>query len=174
MPLKDKRAGNKPKNRKLATTTKGKKLTANQWQNTLQQNKFLDLWTNPENTRTFSRAYLSAIEAGYTPYYAQKISNPIVGNKWLSEYVKGLSLTPKHIQAKLEEIALKEDNNSKSPADTQLKSLELLMKLHNIGDKSTTNITLVQPILSGQSVKVDSDNSTPNSTLDSNTTIIDQ
>ena len=57
--------GLKPKDRKLATQSKGK-LTANQWQNTPQQNLFMELWLSPalnsQPNPYFSNAYQSALQ----------------------------------------------------------------------------------------------------------------
>lgn len=149
--IKDKRKGKPPLQRKLATTTKKTKLTANQYQATPQQDMFMDYWTNPKHTATFGNAYESALKAGYSPKYAIKITAPTTTNQWITEYRKGLNLTPEHITKKLEDIALNENNNSKSPADTQLKGLELLMKIHNLGDSKQLQINNIQvtPILGG-------------------------
>ncbi len=164
---KDKKRGQKkglkPKQRKLATTVRTQakkgKLTANQWQNTPQQNLFMELWMNPDHKDTFGKAIQAAQKAGYSTSYSLRITAPSNLTKWISEYRKGLELTPKHIENKLQQIVLNENNNSRSPADTQLKGLELLMKLHNIGEK-TSNLTVnvVQPILASQSVRKQVDN----------------
>lgn len=159
----DKRKGLKPKGRKLATPSQGKKLTGNQWQNTPQQNLFMGYWLDP-NSETFSNAYASALRAKYSPHYAVLIAAPTTANKWIKEYLKNTVMDGEHVKQGLQDIYLnpKTYNNSRSPADTRLKALELLGKVTGIindkGNSMTVNV--VQPILAGESVssrKVDVD-----------------
>jgi len=147
--------GLKPRDRKLATTTNKNKLTGNQWQNTPKQNLFMKLWLEPSSI-TFGNAHASALEAGYSPYYAQQLSSPSVNNKWITEYTKGTVMDAEHTKQALQDVYLnpKTYNNSRSPADTRLKALEILAKVNQMIDsKQTTNNILVQPILSGKSVE---------------------
>jgi hypothetical protein len=61
-----------------------------------------------------------------------------------------------HIVQSLQSIALnpEEYNNSRSPADTRVKSLETLAKIGGLIDKQgPVNFNFVQPILGGQSVR---------------------
>lgn len=147
------RKGEMPKDRKLATTTKGAKLTANQWQNTPQQHKFMEHWLEP-SSKTFGNAYQSALQAGYGDAYASQISSPAVNNKWIQEYTKRLVLSEEHIVAAIQNLALNTDDpiDSRSPADTRLKALEILSKIKGMIDQkhNTTNV-IVQPILGGLS-----------------------
>lgn len=149
---KDARTGLKPKDRKLATTTKKSKLTANQWQGTPQQNKFMDDWINPTSP-TFGNAYESAISAGYSPKYANQIAAPAINNKWIQEYKNKIEFGPEHVKQGLQQLAIKA-NNSRSPDDTRLKSLETLAKIFGMIDsKNQVNVGIVvQPILGGESV----------------------
>lgn len=146
--------GLKPKNRKLATTSKGK-LTANQWQNTPQQNLFMQLWLEP-SSETFGNAFASAMSAKYSRSYAIQIASPAINNKWIQEYTKGTVMDAEHTKKALQDVYLnpKTYNNSRSPADTRLKALELLAKVNGqIDNKGVVNNILVQPILGGTSVE---------------------
>ncbi len=148
---KDKRVGLKPKDRKLATQTKGKKLTANQWQATPQQELFMEGWLTPTSP-TFGNAYRSALAAGFNNHYAAIIASPNTNNKWISEYLKKQELTPEHIKQLLQSLAIKA-NNSRSPDDTRVKALEVLSKIHGMIDRgNNVQVTVVQPILGGESV----------------------
>ena len=152
MKVKDKRVGLKPKDRKLATTTKKRKLTGNQWQATPQQELFMEGWLTP-TSQTFGNAYRSALVANYSPHTARLISSPSLNNKWISEYLKKLDLTSEHIKQLLQSLAIKVDN-SRSPDDTRVKALETLAKIHGMIDRGNkVEITVVQPILGGESVK---------------------
>jgi hypothetical protein len=150
----DQRKGKKPKDRTLVKQpAKGKRLQANQWTNTVQQNQFMEYWLTP-SSETFANAYKSALKAGYSPYYATRITAGAVGNKWLEVYVRRASMSEEHVMQGLVDLYSnpKSYNNSRSPADTRVKVLELLAKITGIldGDKHTTNI-IVQPILGGAS-----------------------
>jgi hypothetical protein len=145
--------GLKPKDRKLATTTKKNKLTANQWQNTPQQNLFMEYWLTP-TSETFSNSYRSALKAKYSPHYALVISAPTTANKWITEYLKATNMDSEHIKQSIQDVYLnpKTYEMSRSPADTRVKALELLARVTGLLDnKHTTNVTVVQPILGGNS-----------------------
>lgn len=146
--------GPKPKDRKLIKQPKpGKKLTANQWANTPQQNIFMEAWLEPSSP-TFSNAYRSALAAGYSPKYANQIVSRDTGNDWIREYVRASFMGSDHIVKAFQDMYLnpKSYNNSRSPGDTRLKALELLSKITGLLDgNQQTNITIVQPILGGAS-----------------------
>lgn len=143
--IKGKKEGLKPKERAMAKV-------ANQWKNTPQQHLFMENWLTPTSV-TFGNAYKSAVAAGYSDYYAQKIASPNTCNKWIGEFVKRLSLTEDHIIAGISELALSKELDSRSPADTNLKAYELLMKASGMIDsKSGTTVNIVQPILGGNSI----------------------
>lgn len=151
--MKDARKGLKPKQRKLATTGKGK-LTGNQWQNTPQQNKFMTAWLDPKSP-TFGNAYRSALEAGYNERYAAQIASPPINNKWIQEYRRLSKLEVEHLEQKLISMINGEitRNESNSPEDTRIRAMELLGKFTGkLNDKGNTTNILVQPILSGTSV----------------------
>jgi hypothetical protein len=152
--------GLKPADRKLATQTKGKKLTANQWQNSPQQDKFMELYMNPKS-ELFGNAYHSALAAGYKPSYAHKICAPTTLNEWIGHYRKQIELTPKHITQGLQDMYLNPSSyvDSRSPADSRLKALELMAKVSGMIDNKhqVTNI-VVQPILGGESVRTKVEN----------------
>jgi hypothetical protein len=146
--------GLKPSERNLTTESKGK-LTANQWQNTPQQNLFMELWLDVSKP-TFGNAYQSAIQAGYSDYYAQQLAAPSVNNKWITEYTKGTVMDAEHTKKALQDMYLNPAsyNNSRSPADTRVKTLELMLKVNGqIDNKGSINFTVVQPILGGKSVQ---------------------
>lgn len=150
--------GYKPKDRPTNSlapqhTTK-RKLTANQWQNTPQQNLFMQCWLDP-GSDTFSNQHRSALKAGYTDSYAMRIASADTGNQWISNYLKMTNMDSEHVKQGLQDIYLnpKTFNNSRSPADTRLKALELLAKVTGLlNDKPSTTVTIVQPILGGTSV----------------------
>jgi len=144
--------GLNPKDRKMATTSKGK-LTGNQWQNTPQQTKFMEHWLDPRSA-TFGNAYKSAIEAGYKPQYANQLASPSINNKWIQEYTKKLNLTDEHIKQGIQQLAIRA-NQSRSPDDTRLKAYETLARISGMIDNKGTTVNIVQPILSGLSVKQD-------------------
>ncbi len=157
---KDKKRGQKkglkPKQRKLATTVRTQakrgKLTANQWQNTPQQNKFMECWLTPSSP-TFSNAYRSAIEAGYSPHYAAQIISTKSTQKWITDYMRNNIMNEEHVRQGIQELALKA-NDSRSPDDTRLKAYELLGKATGLlNDKQQINVINVQPILGGSSVQ---------------------
>lgn len=152
--MKSSAAGLKPKDRKLAVRKPGKKLTANQWQNTPKHTRYMELWLDPRSN-LFGNAHASALEAGFSPYYANQIASPSVGNKWITEYTKKLTLTDEHIRQGIQSLAISA-NNAKSPDDTRLKAYEILSRINGMIDsKNTTNVVLVQPILNGSSVPKD-------------------
>lgn len=145
--------GLKPKDRKLVKTPKpGKQLTANQWTNTPQQNLFMQKWLDPKSP-TFSNAYQSAIEAGYSTYYAQQITSRKSAQNWITEYVRSNVMTDEHVRQGIQELAIKA-SNSRSPDDTRLKAYELLGKATGLlTDKKDVTINIVQPILGGASTE---------------------
>lgn len=137
----------------MATKKPGKKLTANQWQNTPQQHLFMDNWITPTST-TFGNAYQSAINAGYSTYYATQITAPAVLNQWIKDYTRKLDFGPEHIKQGLQQLAITA-RDSKSPDDTRLKAYEILAKITGMIDNKNVNVTQVnvQPILGGESMK---------------------
>lgn len=146
--------GLKPKDRPMAIKQPNKQLTGNQWRNTPQQNTFMEAWLQPSSP-TFSNAYQSALKAGYSEYYAQKLTAADTGNAWIGEYVRMAHMKPEHVIQGLQDIYSnpRSYNNAKSPADTRLKALELLAKITGILDgQQHTSITIVQPILGGASI----------------------
>ncbi len=149
----NKAKGLKPNKRKLGVKKPGKKLTANQWQNTPQQHLFMDNWITPKSS-TFGNAYQSAINAGYGSKYAMQITAPTVLNQWISEYTRKLDFGPEHIKQGLQQLAVRAQD-SKSPDDTRLKAYEILAKITGMIDNKNVNLTQVnvQPILGGESIK---------------------
>lgn len=115
-----------------------------------KQRLFLEYWITPES-ETFANAYRSALKAGFAPKYALNITS--ANPKWLLENIDKMDLHPEHIKQGIQRIATGEIN-SRSVDDTRLKAYELLGRYAGI-DQKQTNITVVQPILGGQSLKVD-------------------
>lgn len=165
---KDKRVGKKATSRKLQTIKGKKELTANQWQNTPQQLKFMEAWLTPTSP-TFGNAYQSALEAGYNDKYARTIVSDSTDNKWISEFMNKTEFTEHHILQGIQEIYSNPEvyNNAKSPADTRLKALEVLGKSKGMfKDNNRTTVNIVQPILAGQSYKPTDTEASPAEIID--------
>lgn len=111
--------------------------------------RFMELYLNPES-ETFGNAYQSGLAAGFSKHYATNILN--VAPKWLASYLEKSDFTSDHIKQLLQSLAISAEN-SRSPDDTRLKAIELMMKSMGMIDKQgSTNFTIVQPILGGKSV----------------------
>lgn len=122
-----------------------------------KQRLFIDYWINPES-ETFANAYQSALRAGFAPTYAMNMTGQ--APKWLSESINKLELHPEHIKQGISKIATGEIN-SRSVDDTRLKAYELLAKYSGMDKDKHVNITVVQPILGGQSTHIDNDPKQP-------------
>jgi hypothetical protein len=112
-----------------------------------KQKLVIKYWTD-ERSESFGNLYQSAINAGFRPSYALKLSSnrPL----WLSETILA-NYEPEQIKQGIQNIA-KSAVDSRSPDDTRLKAYELLAKISGMIDsKHQTNVTLVQPILGAQS-----------------------
>ena len=118
-----------------------------------KQTLFIDLWTDPQS-ETFGNAYKSGIKAGFTVSYSKNLTH--LAPKWLSEYMEGSDFRPEHVKQAIQDMYFNPESykDAKSPADTRLKALELYSRITGMLDnKQNVNVTLVQPILSGASVK---------------------
>lgn len=112
-----------------------------------KQKKTIQYWVD-EHSESFGNLYQSAVNAGFRPSYALKLSSN--RPSWLSETVLA-NFEPTQIKQALQNLAMSAPN-SRSPDDTRLKALEILSKITGmIDNKQTTNVMLVQPILGGQS-----------------------
>jgi hypothetical protein len=112
-----------------------------------KQKLVIKYWTD-ERSESFGNLYQSAINAGFRPSYALKLSSnrPL----WLSETILA-NYEPEQIKQGIQNIA-KSAVDSRSPDDTRLKAYELLAKISGMIDsKHQTNVTLVQPILGAAS-----------------------
>lgn len=118
-----------------------------------KQKLTIENWLN-RDSETFGNLYKSAVKAGFRPSYALNIAS----NKplWLWETMETtLKLEQEHIIQGVQNIATNPYVDSRSPADTNLKALELLGNWSGLSpqSKGVTNNILVQPILNGLSVK---------------------
>jgi hypothetical protein len=141
-------------------TTKDKIPTKYNWKGNKKQLQAMENWIDP-GSETFGNAYQSWLKAGFSNSYSKNIMN--IAPKYLSEFIDRMDLSQEHIKQGIQNIATTtfSEKDSRSPADTRLKAYELLAKIIGILDsKQTTNVTLVQPILSGESVKQDNKQAT--------------
>ena len=149
--VKGNKKGLKPKDRTMTDISADKQVTSNQWSNSPKQNLCMELWTDPKST-SFGNIYASALAAGYAPSYAVQIAAPSIGNKWIQEYVNQANYTDNHIKQLLQGLSNDPEQyrDSKSPADTRIKALELLSKLLGLTDtKHQLTQINVTPILGG-------------------------
>lgn len=110
----------------------------------------MELWLNPRS-ETFGNAYQSALGAGYSPHYANRISAPAINLKWLEEYRRKLLLSEDHLKRLLSDLAINAPD-SRSPDDTRVKAIETLARIDGLIDKGNkVSVTVVQPILGGKS-----------------------
>jgi hypothetical protein len=136
---------------KLQTVNDGRLVY--QWKGNRKQKLAMESWLTADS-KTFGNLYLSFKNAGFSDSYCKNISN--LAPKWISEYIQLTHFTPEHTRQGIQSLA-QNAPNSRSPDDTRLKALEVLADIQGLTGKSkgnTTNI-LVQPILSGLSVKDD-------------------
>lgn len=135
-----------------------------QWKGNAKQRTAIDYWINP-TSETFGNAYQSFLKAGFTNTYSKNVIH--LAPKWLSEYIDRIELTDDHIKQGIQGIAINAPD-SRSPDDTRLKAYETLARIKGIIDnKQSTNVTLVQPILSGRSVHTEYQHQ-PNESSNSN------
>lgn len=108
-----------------------------------KQEDFLRYYYDVNSEGTFGNAYASALAAGYSESYARVLTAPSIKNMWIRQNNK-TALTPEHINAIVEKIALK----GKREGD-QLRALELLAKFHGmIVDKSENKNLNIEVALS--------------------------
>lgn len=100
-------------------------------QATPKQQKFLDNWLIP-SSETFGNAYQSAIKAGFSPHYAQKITAKSTDLDWMGEIRRQTTLKPIHIIKQLEHISL-----FAPQIRDQLTAISILTKVHGM---QTSNI----------------------------------
>ena len=120
-----------------------------QWRANKKQIDFMERWLSP-HSETYSNVMKSAIAAGYSKSYAEKILT--FNQVWISEYMKRVGMTKEHIKMGIQQLALAAPH-SRSPDDTRLKAFEILGKIEGMIDKQGgVSFTFVQPILGGKSV----------------------
>lgn len=126
------------------------------WRANRKQIDFMERWLSP-HSETYSNVMKSAIAAGYSKSYAEKILT--FNQVWISEYMKRVGMTKEHIKMGIQQLAL-EAPDSRSPDDTRLKAFEILGKIEGMIDKpGGASFTFVQPILGGKSVNKPTKNS---------------
>lgn len=115
-----------------------------------KQKKTIEYWFDPKS-ETYSNLYKSAVKAGFRPSYALNLTS--LKPSWLYETVETtLRMEQEHIINGVQQIATNPHLDSRSPADTNLKALELLGNWSGLGNNnSQVNINIVQPILNSQS-----------------------
>lgn len=124
------------------------------WKANKKHNLFMSNYLTP-GTQYFANAYQSALAAGFSKSYSLNITN--LAPKWISEYIDKLDFQPEHIKQGIQQLATKQfsEQQSRSPADTNLKAFEILAKITGMIDsKQGTTVNIVQPILNGESVRV--------------------
>ena len=110
----------------------------------------MEYYLNPLS-ETFGNVYRSGLKAGFSKYYATNLRN--VAPKWLQSYLEKTDFTNDHINQLLQQLALNAEN-SRSPDDSRLKAIELMMKSKGMIDKQGgINFNIVQPILDGKSMQ---------------------
>lgn len=80
-----------------------KRVYANQWTNSPQQNEFLRFYLDPEQKETWGNAYRAATKAGYSDSYASSIIN--VAPQWIQQANNLVRLHPEHLKQALAGIA---------------------------------------------------------------------
>ena len=120
-----------------------------QWKGNKKQRLFIEYWIDPVS-ETFGNVYRSGLKAGFSNSYSMNLTH--LAPAWISESIEKLDLQDEHIKQGIQQIAISAPD-SRSPDDTRLKAYETLARIKGIIDnKQSTNVTLVQPILSGRSV----------------------
>ena len=118
-----KQSGKKPNLRPFSESSE----QGNQWITTPRQDKFIELWLTP-GSDTFGNAYKSAIKAGFSKFYAHKITAKSTGLEWVGANRSMLtSLKPEHINQSLQELAMSSPRTS-----DRLRALDMLAKLQGL------------------------------------------
>lgn len=97
-----------------------KRINANQWTNSPQQNEFLRYYLDPEQEETWGNAYISATKAGYSESYASSIIN--VAPQWIQQANNIVKLNPEHLKQALASIA----NSKMEKASDRIQAIKLL------------------------------------------------
>lgn len=96
--------GKKPNVRALAKETKEELAQGNQWQATQRQQDWLNYYMNPREKETWGNAYQSAIKAGYSESYANRIVSESTALEWVKQARNIMRLNPEHLKAALNGI----------------------------------------------------------------------
>ena len=99
---------------------KPKKVYANQWTNSPQQNEFLRYYLDPEQSETWGNAYLAAIKAEYSESYASSIIS--IAPQWIQQANNIVKLQPEHLKQALAAIA----NSKFEKASDRIQAIKLL------------------------------------------------
>lgn len=97
-----------------------KRVYANQWTNSPQQNEFLRYYLDPGETETWGNAYLAATKAGYSDSYASSIMN--VAPQWIQQAQNIVKLQPEHLKQALVSIA----GSKMEKASDRIQAIKLL------------------------------------------------
>ncbi len=76
-----------------------KKVYANQWTNSPQQNDFLRYYLDPTEKETWGNAYLAASKAGYSESYSSSIIS--CAPQWIQQAQNIVRLSPEHLKQAL-------------------------------------------------------------------------
>lgn len=99
---------------------KPKKVYANQWTNSPQQNEFLRFYLDPEQSETWGNAYLAATKAGYSESYSSSIMS--IAPQWIQQANNIVKLQPEHLKQALAAIA----NSKFEKASDRIQAIKLL------------------------------------------------
>ena len=91
---------------------------------TPRQYRFVELWLDPTNKKTFANTYQAGLEAGFSKSYAKVLTSDAVNLDWVKEAKKQLAVyEPEHIYRGFQDVA----TSAKQDRD-KLKALELMGK----------------------------------------------
>lgn len=91
---------------------------------TKRQFRFIELWLDPTNKKTYANTYKAALEAGFSPSYSKIITADALNLEWVKEAKKRLAAyEPEHIYRGFQDIAA----HGAQDRD-RLKALELMGK----------------------------------------------
>ena len=142
---KDRRSGLAPSKRPVKDVK-----TGNQWNLTPRQLDFAQRYFTPQSD-TFSNAYQSAIQAGYSHQTAIKITTNSQGNEWIADARRMLNIyKPEHIQQ-----AYQREYEQGTTAKDRLHALDSMAKVLGMQNSNNT-----------QEININFSNSVPRPVID--------